>query len=76
MARYVKIATIGSASPAMDTNSPLQQVVERMIEHWQDRIDQVLPDRPDLIVVPEACDCPENFLIDQKIPYYQQRNRY
>ena len=73
MANHVKIATIGAFSPEMDTNSPPQQIVERMIEHWRGRIDQVLPDKPDLIVVPEACDCPENFLIKHKIPYYQQR---
>src|SRR5690606_27521106 len=31
-------------------------LIDRMIAHWQERLDQVLPDRPDLIVLPEMCD--------------------
>ena len=55
MARWVKISTIGAASPLRpDASTP--QLVELMREFWRAKIDQVLPDRPDLIVLPEYCD--------------------
>ena len=42
-----------------DDAMPPQAVVDRMIGFWRGRFAQVLPDRPDLIVVPEACDRPQ-----------------
>jgi len=33
-----------------------QEAVDRMIQHWRQKFELVLPDRPDLIVVPECCD--------------------
>ena len=34
-----------------------------------------MPDRPDLIVVPEACDRPSQFPIDRRLAYYRVRDR-
>jgi len=73
MTRCVKIATIGTAPPRMDADLPAQQIVEAMIEHWQERLGQILPDRPDLIVLPEACDRPADLAPDVLRKYYQVR---
>jgi len=51
----IKIATIGHRPLNVDVNTEPQKVVDKMIAHWRSRFAQVLPDRPDLIVVPEAC---------------------
>ncbi len=53
--RYITVATIGNA-PAPDLNMPPDEMVNEVIEFWQKELDQVLPDKPDLIVLPEFCD--------------------
>ena len=70
---YVKIATIGPRSWRGDVNIEPQKVVDRMIKYWQNKFAQVLSDRPDLIVVPEACDRPANFSFDKQREYYRWR---
>ena len=69
----IKIATIGPRPLNVDINTEPQEVVNKMIAHWKSRFAQVLPDRPDLIVVPEACDRPSNFNLDKRLEYYRVR---
>ena len=71
---YVTIATLGSSPASVAGNTEPQQVVERIIAHWRRQFAQVLPDRPDLIVVPEACDRPGGFGADKLLEYYKIRN--
>ncbi len=53
--RYVTIATIGNVpSPVKSDNK--QDLVDHVIHFWQKELQQVLPDKPDLIVLPELCD--------------------
>ena len=54
-ANYVKVATIGTA-PAVDSKQDPQLIVKQVIEFWQNELSKVLPDNPDLIVLPEVCD--------------------
>lgn len=74
MASFVKISTIGaravSGCPAVD-----QAAVDRMIEHWKGRFAQVLPDAPDVIVVPECCDRYPEHSMAQRQEYYRFRGR-
>jgi hypothetical protein len=70
---YVRIATIGSGPAEVATGTEPQKAVERMIAHWGRELAQVLPDRPDLIVVPEACDRPGGFSPEKLREYYQVR---
>jgi len=70
---YVKIATIGSRPLSVDAGTEPQKVVDKMIAHWRNRFAQVLPDRPDLIVVPEACDRPSGFSLEKRLEYYKVR---
>ena len=69
----VKIATIGPKPLVVGADSEPQEVVDKMIAHWRGRFAQVLPDRPDLIVVPEACDRPAGFSLDKRLEYYRVR---
>lgn len=70
---HVRIATLGPKPPSVDANAEPQKVVERMIAHWKGRFAQVLPDKPDLIVVPEACDRPSGLSLEKRLAYYRVR---
>ncbi|UCD52872.1 MAG: carbon-nitrogen hydrolase family protein [Phycisphaerales bacterium] len=69
----VRIATIGPRPPSVDADTEPQQIVARMIAHWKGRFAQVLPDKPDLIVVPEACDRPGGLSMEKRLAYYRVR---
>lgn len=70
---FITIATIGSGPASISADAKPQDVVDRMIAHWRGRFSQVLPDRPDLIVVPEACDRPSGFSSEKLNEYYRAR---
>lgn len=70
---YITIAIIGSSPTSVDTNTEPQQVVNKMIAHWRRQFAQVLPDKPDVIVVPEACDRPGGFSAEKLLEYYKVR---
>jgi len=69
----VRIATLGPRSPSVDGNAEPQEIVGQVIAHWTREFSQVLPDRPDLIVVPEACDRPAGLPLDKQLAYYRVR---
>jgi len=71
--RYVKIATIGTTLPHLDTSQEPQELVEKIIEFWQAELAQVLPDQPDLIVLPEVCDRPRGLNRAEQFDYYKVR---
>jgi len=58
MARYVKISTIGGPYHHVDESLTYPEVWEKMKTHLTNQIGQVLPDRPDLIVLTEVVDLP------------------
>ena len=70
---FVKIATIGPQPLVVDANTGLQKVVDKIIAFWGRNFSRVLPDRPDLIVVPEACDRPRGLNRKKLMEYYRVR---
>ncbi len=69
----VKVATIGAVSPSLDLNQEPQKLVDQMIEFWEIELAQVLPDQPDLIVLPEVCDRPAGMNKKMQLKYYKTR---
>ncbi len=69
----IKIATIGSLPAAVGADATPEQILQHVKNHWQSRFEQVLPDRPDLIVVPENCDHPESVHGQRAFAYYTVR---
>ncbi len=71
----VTISCVGPPPYVMDSATPDERIVELMIERWKRELDQVLPDRPDLIVLPEACDRPvgEGYDWERWTKYYRYR---
>jgi len=53
--RYVTVATIGNV-PSTVKSENKQDLVDHVIHFWEKELQQVLPDKPDLIVLPESCD--------------------
>ena len=72
MANYVRISTIGPR-PVTERPGSDQAAVDHMIAFWQGKLDQVLPDRPDLIVLPEACDRYPAHTMAERLAYYRAR---
>jgi hypothetical protein len=70
---FITVATIGPSPANISSSAKPQVVVERMISHWRGRFSQVLPDKPDLIVVPEVCDRPSGFSREKLKEYYKVR---
>ena len=70
---HIRIATLGPKPLNVDANLKPQKIVERIIGHWKGQFAQVLPDRPDLIVVPEACDRPAGLSLEKRLAYYRVR---
>lgn len=70
---FITIATIGSGPAAVSAETKPQDVVKRMIAHWRGKFSQVLPDKPDLIVVPEVCDRPSGLNSEKLNEYYRIR---
>lgn len=74
MAKYIKVSTISITSLYVDPNKRLDQAVDIMALYLKEQINQVLPDKPDLIVLPEICDIPYNYDCDKRREYYSKRS--
>ena len=73
--RFVKIATIGGIpSFSYDKSKGSQSFVDQIIVFWKSQINQVLPDKPDLILLPEICDIPTNLKAGEWKEYLRVRN--
>lgn len=72
MANRIKISTIGASALSADVDLSCQEMVHQVLEFWEMKLQQVLPDQPDLIVLPEMCDLPDNLSEEKELAYYQQ----
>ena len=70
---FVTIAAIGARPITVRAGAGPQRVVAQIIAHWRGLFARVLPDRPDLIVVPEACDRPRGLSREELNRYYLVR---
>ena len=75
MANFIKIALIASVPPSLNGKPADEKAVDAMIEHWNSKAGQVLPDKPDIIVIPECSDRYGDMADDrQKREYYGLRS--
>ena len=73
MARNVRIGAFGPAPFIVEKGLAWDQIARRAIAHWDEWIDKLLPEEPDLIVLHEACDRPANLTSGEKKAYYFER---
>lgn len=58
MARFVKVAALGMMPADIKTKPADMSILDFELDHLKRNIAKVLPDKPDLIILPEACDRP------------------
>ncbi len=73
MSRKVTVSTIGPYNVKLSTDGSVDTAVEEVIDHLKAKIDQVLPDQPDLICLPELCDQPDRWSGMHKRQFYEER---
>lgn len=56
-----KVATIGASSPSFQNRKDMDVVQKEIKSFWTNQIQQVLPDKPDLILLPEFFDVPSGY---------------
>ncbi|NGF58009.1 carbon-nitrogen hydrolase family protein [Parapedobacter sp. SGR-10] len=72
-ANRIRVATIGERAPTLDKSAGYQKMVQQMIAFWKQQLDQVIHDKPDLIVVPENADFPWGLTRAEKDEYIKVR---
>jgi len=71
-ARRITVCALGPL-PCKNVKLQGQAAVDYMIAHWRQQLEPVLADKPDLIVLPEACDrFPDHSMAERKA-YYEVR---
>jgi len=73
MARYVTISTFNYHYCTVDPEQDIDTAILQVAEFLKHKIQQVLPDQPDLIVLPECCDVPSGYASERLKAYYRQR---
>jgi len=73
MSNYVTVSALGPPALQIDPKTGNAEAIKIMKKHWRDQIERVLPDKPDLIVLHEACDRFSNFEMDRRLDYYAAR---
>jgi len=66
---YVRVATIGNQPHAVDKTQGMQFMVNQVIQFWRSELEQVLPDKPDLIVLPESCESPSGLSTEEQFAF-------
>jgi predicted amidohydrolase len=73
VSRQVRVSATSADFLVLDPARPDRELVTEVLDYWSGRIGQMLPDRPDLIVLPEVCDRPDNFSLDRRLQFYEAR---
>ena len=73
MARYVKVSSICPKLYDIGENKTPEEAVVQVSEMMKKEIGQVLPDKPDIIVLPEVSDLPLHSLTVDMLEYYKVR---
>jgi len=73
MSRLVTISSLGPKALAGGADLPFEDALKQMQSFWQSQLELVLPDKPDLIVVPEACDRYPAMPLERRLDYYRHR---
>ena len=73
MSRYVKVASVPLNIPSIANKPESQAISDFMLEAIKTDLDKVLPDKPDLIVLPEMVDTPNGMTLEEKRTFWSTR---
>jgi predicted amidohydrolase len=71
VARNTVVSCVGPAPLRVDPATGIDAAADAVRRHLEKHIMQVLPEGPDLIVLPEACDRADSFSIARRQEYYR-----
>lgn len=73
MSRNVRVCALSPYKFKGDPNLDFSQCLHDVIAYWDELLENAFALRPDLIVLPEACDRPSAYSIDRRLAYYEYR---
>ncbi len=73
MSKYIRVAAVDPGALSPSAPGDPEACVRDMIAHLRRAIDRVLPEKPDLEVLPEACDRYPNQTPEQRAAYFAYR---
>ena len=73
MARFVKVASVPFVIPDISAKPEDQHLSDFMLDVMGAQIETVLPDKPDLIILPEVCDRPKGMSKEAVCEFYTTR---
>lgn len=76
MAKEIKIVTFSFNPVSLKDKPEEQSIVDYEIGWLKQNINQVLIEKPDLIVMPEVCDRPRDMALEDLVGYYEQRGEF
>lgn len=59
MVRPVVVSTVTAAPLVLPSSADPEEILRAEIDHWDQRLEAIAPDTPDLVVLPEAADRPD-----------------
>ncbi len=71
MARNIVVSCLGPGRLPVGPEASVEEALRAARRQLAAAVDAVLPDRPDLIVLPEACDRPDSFSVRRRQEYYR-----
>jgi predicted amidohydrolase len=69
----ITVSTLGSPLPSCGNVTDPEALTERALQYWSQKIERVLPNKPDLILLPETCDTPSGLPKEALRAYYHFR---
>jgi predicted amidohydrolase len=72
MARNIVVSCLGPRPLEVDPASSIDAAREAMQGYLVKHVGQVVPDTPDIIVLPEMCDRPDAFSLSKRKEYYRR----
>lgn len=74
MSRHVKLSVMGRKQPfSVEVDNGYGIAIDEMLEFLKEEVSLVLPEEPDFIILPEACDRPINLPVSSRKAYYRER---
>ncbi len=73
MSRMVRVSAMSCPPPVPELAGGYGACVAEVIRFWEYSLEKVLPDQPDLIVLPECCDLSNSLTPRQKLDFLEER---
>ncbi len=72
MSKYIRLSSLsikGGVNYSGNLKDNLSSEIDRMIDSWDKKLKYVMPNKPDLIVLPEECDMYHNYPATRRLEY-------